>query len=263
MRTLSARCMAASRRGAYCTVQAQEEALVARGSLRKERQEHRASPKRALDPLAPCRHERQGGVLPVTPGAAHAALPIVVARGTWCGRGRPRVRRQCLSSALVDESSPSPSLLVYYPRPAQSSWGSTTPPPRARTSPNVLPAPPTPSVPFRAMPPPAHRDRRGVWAASERIATLCAQRWGLPGIAGERSHPSAHVATCPRKPHSLIGHRATHDRGGATVTPATELFTRDGSGAVASPPSRRCNRTAVRFSARIRRNAREIIRYGS
>ena len=175
-------------------------------------------------------------MLPVTPGAAHAALPIVMARGTWCGRGRRRVRRQCLSSALVDGSSPSPSLQVYSPRPALSSLGRSTPPPRARTPPNVLPAPPTPCVPLRAMPPPAHRDRRRVWAASARIAALCVQCWGLPGIAGERSHPSAHVATCSRVPHSLNGHRHTHHRGGATVTPATKLFTRDGWGAVASPP---------------------------
>jgi len=71
-----------------------------------------------------------------------------------------------------------------------------------------------------------HRDRRGVWAASARIATLCAKRWRLPGIAGEHLHPSAHVGTCQSVPHRLNGRRHTHDRGGATVTPATKFFTR-------------------------------------
>jgi len=92
---------------------AHEEALIVPGSPRKGRQEHRASPKRALDPLDQSRYEEHGGVLPVAPGATYAALPIVVARGTWCRRGCAHQQRQCSSSALVDGSSPSLSLLVF------------------------------------------------------------------------------------------------------------------------------------------------------
>jgi len=61
----------------------------------------------------------------------------------------------------------------------------------------------------------------------QRASSRSARSAGaFPASRREQSHPSAHVDTCPRVPHSLNGRRHTHNRAGATLTPATTLFAR-------------------------------------